>query len=528
MSIIISNSIKLSLSGGQFYANSAPGVNITPGLFALSFTTMSATQFAPGPGRGLEEWTNNEWRVDYPYTGSSKAGNCFDKYYRFKWWEIQNDDGSYTWTAFDTQIKDAMDNKRKFHFAVMPLATSEANRPVSGGNLQYPLFLYNQMAAESSSINGGQQGYTGNWTASVGYWIPDWNSNSFLTAWENLQTNIANHITSSSYTPSWSATAVSYSRAIGIIDIRGYGNFGEWHTDPWTAEITTNRICTYSSAKRLIDANLNAFPNFQHVIQHESFGGPNDGNAIPSSSVWYYALTATSSYGPIGWRRDSWGWSGSWFPGQLENNPAVVSGSNLKDLIMNKWKIAPIIGEPIQCCTTDGGVPVYYGDLDREVTLYKLSLLGNGNLQSYTDINTITNIRAAGNKIGYRLIVTGGLAPNSATRGTPFNVTLYWKNTGLTPAYEPWTASYELQNTSTNAIVWSGSSSHVLKLFTGSASVTDSLTVPGSVSAATYRLVLKVKDPNNYLDPLPLALTGSNSFRRADGSYTLVDSFIVV
>jgi len=82
-----------------------------------------------------------------------------------------------------------------------------------------------------------------------------------------------------------------------------------------------------------------------------------------------------------------------------------------------------------------------------------------------------------------------------------------------------------LQNSSGTA-VWSGTSSLKLKLFQPSSSgtaITDNFTVPTTVAAGTYKLVVRVKDPVNYRSNMLLAINGKN----ADNSYTILGSVAV-
>jgi Domain of unknown function (DUF4832) len=490
--------------GNTVTANLTVSVIVASTSSNFSFVQIASTTDVPGPGRALEQWTNDQWAIDYPTTGSSQTGNCFENYYRFKWYEIQNDDSSFTWTFFDSKLNAAIAAKRKFNLAVMPLSQGDTKTVAGGYGLSYPLFLHTQMQAEANP----------DWVpTSMGQWVPNWNSPSYLRAWGKLQKAIADHINSGSY------NGVPYKNIIGIVDIRGFGNFGEWHTYPWTSEITSAYQPTYATIKSIIDTNLIYFPNYINVIQHESFGGPNDGNAQPNLQGQYYALTASNNKGVIGWRRDSWGWAGTWFPGFLESNPGTYSGQSFSTLIMNKWKVAPITGEPMQCCTQDNGFTGnYYGDIVREANLYHLSKIGNGNLEAITSTPTITNMQAVGHVSGYRLVLTGG-SVTALSPSTAFTINLGWQNIGLTPVYYDWFVNYELRNSS-GAVVWTGQSTFRPRLFlpsTTSTTVTDTYTLPSGIPSGAYGLYVKVVDSLSYMDPLPLAITG----RTSDGAYLL-------
>ena len=471
---------------------------------AFSFTNIASTTDLPDYGRGLEQWTNDQWAVPFPTNGSPQTGNCYDNYYRFKWWEIQNDDSSFTWTFFDSKINAAISANRKFNLAVMPMAESDPKASAGGHPMSYPLFMHTLMQAEG----------TPDWySTSLGQWVINWNSPQYLRAWGKLQRMIRDHINAGSF------NGVPYKNVIGIVDIRGFGNYGEWHTYPWTGEITSPYQPTFATIKSIIDSNLTYFPNYLAVIQHEAFGGTNDGNAQPNLQGQYYALTATNNKGQIGWRRDSWGWAGTWFPGFLESNPTSYAGNAFSPLIMNKWKLAPVTGEPMQCCTQDYGFTGnYYGDLPRQAALYHLSKLGNGNLEAIGTSATNGNMQTTGHAIGHRLILTGGNA-SALTPGSSFTVNLDWQNVGSTPAYYDWFVTYELRS-STGTAVWTGTSAFRPRLFlpaSTSTRATDNFTLTNTVPTGSYGLYVKIIDSLAYMAPMKLGING----RTTDGAYLL-------
>jgi len=489
-------------------------------LLTLFIVGLSQAQVpdTTGPFRGLENW-NNQWQIPYPSNSSTQAGNVYDFYYRFNYRDLVDDNGNYVWTLFDNKIKYAIDNRVKLNIATMCYyAQASNNITVGGATLSYPLYLHNQMQAESVK----------DWiSTNEGAWIPDWNSNSYLTAWENLQKALAAHISVGSYKPSWSTTAIPYANAIGYVDIRGYGNFGEWHTSSWGTEAgALSRVATFTTAKRIIDANLNAFPNNWATIGIAAFDQNTiqpDAWALKDPAIGYYALTAKNNKGEIAFRRDSWGWNQSWYDANLDKNNATYNGVVFKDLIMNKWKYAPIGGEPIQCCTTDRGTAGdYYYDLYRELTLFHATYLGNGNLEAPTNAKTISRMQAAGAVMGYKLEAKNDSVSSNLVPGGTMKVYTTWLNRGQAPLYEDWNIKYQLRNGST--VVWEGASTFGLKLFLPSTQKsTDTYTLPANISTGTYSLYTKIVDPVSYRLPLVLRMGG----KTADTAYLLNSSVII-
>jgi hypothetical protein len=453
------------------------------------------------PGRGVEHWIDQIW--DNNSAVQVPAGNTQgpDIYYRFTWRQFESTgaQGSYDWTKFDQKINAAIDAGKKFNFGVISMYGG--NGPtVDGFALSYPDYLHAQMQSETYK----------DWAYSGSGWIPNWNSNYYLTAWENLLNAIAARIASQSH------NGIPYSKTIGYIDIRGYGNTGEWHNWPWFESIPSGRTATVTTLKRIIDSHVRAFPNYPLVNIMGAFDGGN-ASQIPAEVSWY-ALTKTNNYGRFGWRRDNWGDPNS--DKGLVNNPGSYNGVLFNTLIMNAWQFAPVVGEPLNSQSTiTGFCGCMHCDLEREIRLYHATSFGNGNYPDLSQQCIRDNVIAASKATGYRLIIEGGNMSSTIATGSPFLITLNWKNAGIAPTYENWNVVYELKNSS-NVTVWSGTSLFKPKHFLPqliSTPIIDNFTLPTSVPAGTYKMNLIIKDPNGYRKPLLLAITGRN----ADGSYTL-------
>lgn len=451
------------------------------------------------------------------------AGQAFktlDRYHRFNWPDIESGTGTYSWTKFDAQIKAAIDAGQKFSFRVNNLCPPEhcGSQPtVDGYGLTYPLYVHTQMQLETVKdwkYNGG----TGNQM-----WIPNWNSPAYLLAWDNLLKAISNRLATQTY------NGIRFKDAIGYIDIGGFGTWGEWHTYPFEqCNCFSNldiapALPTDASLNAIIDSSLNWFADYRLVALMATFATKSmSSRNVIGDAVACRVANASTRAGPVGWRRDMWAYQPSWVANNMDNNPVVCSGVPLKNLIMNKFRTAPIVGEPygnITSMASGGDCPVW--DLENQVRRYGVTSIGNGNwggAESQECANAYA--RAASKAMGYRLVLTGGSYSATLASNRQLSVQLDWKNVGLTPTYESWNVTFELRNTSTTAVVWSGTSSMVLKHFipeTSSRSVVDAFNIPTSVPSGRYSLQLVIKDPTNYRKPLPLAIQG----RATDGSYYL-------
>ncbi len=433
---------------------------------------------------------NDGYVVPVPAGGATGMTAGMDRYYRFQWNQIQNDDGSYNWTTFDSRMQIAIGAGQKFCFGIMPICQGGTGENVGGVNLTYPLFLHTQMQSESLT----------DW-ASSDTWIPNWNSVNFLNDWQNMLNAVASHIANTTY------NGVAYKNAIGYIDIRGYGNFGEWHNDPYYTSMPSALWPSTASLESVINSHITAFPNYPLVIMIAAYDNHDATTQIPTA-VTYYALTAKNNWGPIGWRRDNWG-DATNYTAILENNPGSLNGLAFNSAIMSRYQTAPITGEPLNGLSS-------YSDVVTEVKKYGGSSFGNGNIANATSSSTVSDIQSASFAAGARLQITSGSISSNISVGSAFALTLNWQNVGASPLYESWNTNFELRNGSTVVASWT--SSFNPKLFLpGSTTVTDNLTVPSTVSPGNYSLYLIIRDPNGYRKPLPLSISGVNS----DGSYLI-------
>ena len=447
------------------------------------------------PGRGAEEWMGMN-QINIPSTNNSQKP--LDAYTRFEWGQIETGEKIYDFTYFDAVCTKAISKKQHFSFGVMSLCTSCSVQYVDGAKLIYPKYVHNLMQKEVIK----------DWLYK-GTWIPNWNSEHFLSAWEDLLKALNNHLQNTTI------EGVSLFKIINYIDIRGYGNWGEWHSFPYKNEEPIANKPTVSSLLRIINAHKNAFSKFRLVAMSDAFETKNWGN-IPEE-VGYYLLTAQNSAGQFGWRRDNWGDPAIWFRDKLENNNNFYNEVSFKNLIMNKWKYAPIVGEPSSCCTIDGGNCQYW-ELESQIKRYHASSFGNGNIELCSLDCVKSNIRAASKASGYRIVLESGNVKHE-TKGRVLQINLKWKNIGIAPTYKNWNIYFQLKNYA-DKIVWSGQSVFLLKsLLPSQKSMpkVDLFTLPTTLPSGQYQLFIIIRDPYNYLQPFQLGIKG----RHSDGSYAL-------
>jgi hypothetical protein len=462
------------------------------------------------PGRGAQHWGTTNW--DDKYVPKVPAGNSkpLNYYTRFNWKDIETDvKGVYTWTTFDNFVHQAMDNNAMFSFGIMVYCNG------CGTFGQLPAFVVSDMQKEGKPA----------WSDG-GFMTPNYQAVSLINNQVDLLKTVANHINTSSY------NGKSFKSAFLGYDIRHFGNFGEGNGIATSAGCPSGAQVTDDYVIKMIDNTIAIFPDVQ-LTAPTSYSTPygnsygNKNGMVGEQAAWYI-LTAKNNYGRIGWRRDNLGDDGynaliTGNTGSYNPGSGVVQ---LKPLLTDMWKFAPIGGEPANDLNGTSRCGSIQCDLLNEITNFHMSYFGNGNfpIMSSTSTALVNAVINASKASGYRLVTVSGTISDNIVNNTAFNITLNWQNIGIAPVYENWNVVYELRD-SLGKVVWSGNSKFDPKLFlpqSTSTPISDNFTLSG-ITAGSYNLYLMIKDPLGYKKPLPLAISGVNT----DGSY-LVKSNLVV
>lgn len=464
--------------------------NSTTITFAVPIIPYSEADLI-APGRGAEQWHN----------GSATVGGLpqpLDVYYRFAWNKLEGaTQGSYTWTYFDNLVKDAINKGQKLSFGIMSHRSDNGDGFITydGARAGYPQYLHKLMQAEAVK----------DYVVS-GVWVPNWNSTHYIGRMRALHQAIVDRLKTTTYRPTSGPNAgktVLFKDAIYCIDIRGFGNWGEWHTGEIGSFNGLKVKPTAQTLISIINAHTEIFDEWPLSMMIAAFDGGTGSTDLfpPYPEVAYHALTARNKWGAIGYRRDQWGATDGYLNRLMKGNTVSYNGVKLANLIVNKHKEAPVTGEPMPASND-------MSQLMQQINDYRPTSIGDGNYGNKPAGTVATRIKDGFKKCGYRLQIKEG----SITTGAKGSIKVTWENVGIAPTYENWITVYELK--SGNTVVWTGESQFKAKLFgPGTATVIDNFNIP----TGNYTLVVKLVDPSGYRAPLVLANRG----RAADGSYTL-------
>lgn len=467
-------------------AFTVPQINIASSLDLLTpnrgaNTFFSQTQFANIPDPAVSTWS-------------------LDNQYRFYWSLVQTGPGnSYNWTDFNNQVNISISRRQRFEFRMTTLDTDAPGAypfpNVGGGRLAYPAFVHTQMQAEALK----------DWLYN-GFWIPNWNSPSYLAALQAFEIAVNNHIMTTSF------NGVPYSSVISKVDIAGFGNYSEWHSYPFINSYPNpGLIATTATLNQIIDIHLSSYPSWPAMGNINMFVGE-----IPAATG-YHAFFSTNTWGRIGILNDHFGWTTT-YNNDVPNNTRNFNGVVFGTQIQIQYQVAPIAGEPMNdaAAVTNGG-PCAFWHMQTEILAYHASQYNNQNGSGATGACVNANYVASSKSCGYKDYIQSGTVSTNIPNGGTMQLNMIWANAGIAPNYENWQVRVDLRNAG-GTVVFTGNSGFSIKFFQPGTSptFTDNFSLP-SLPAGTYSVNVTVIDPLAYRAPLPLYNTGV----RADGSYLL-------
>ncbi len=474
----------------------------------LQFFQIGSQDELRAPGRGVEQW-HDQNTFPQSYVNDSVTYSP-DKYFRFSWTQLEKGPGEYDWTLFDQEIQDAIRNRQSFSFGIMPTCPSchddGKSITIDGKIASYPAYLHEQMQTETVK----------DWVSPISdMWVPNWNSSAYLDALDQLNQAIADHLESESF------QGVRYRDVVRYIDLRGYGSFGEWHEAAIVNTMSDHPEGTRASVeslRRIVNSHLLAFKPYRLVALLGSLDGGLLRNTQVPPEIGYMILQAKTDKGLLGIRRDNWGSTDDYIRQYMERHPVVHEGLSFAEAIRERWKQAPIVGEPIHDAAYHNGCSM--GDLESQVRTYHASSFGNGNFAMPGDPCLATQVRAATLAAGFRIAPVAGTVDSTIVAGNKLSIKIFWQNQGVAPAYEPWLLHYQFHELRSDSLLLEMASAfNPAALLPSDTAIqhTDQLHIPAHVPAGNYNLKISLRDPKGYFPPLPLAIRG----RLADGSYTV-------
>lgn len=407
---------------------------------------------------------------------------------RFIWTQMQTQKGSYNWAVFDDMLKIAISKGQRVSFGIGVITNNTSDGAILSGNayLGYPVYVHNAMQLEKAK----------DWIPTGGcnpgnMWVPSWNSPILLSEFATFLLELNKHIQSGSL------NGIAYKNVVAAVRLLGFGNYGgEWHTACAGRGIEPIGCkATVASLKAYIDMHLAAFNDWPLTIPVNAFCG--EVCSGTNSEVGYYALTVRNSFGLLGWDSYHIGTNEEYAQYDVMKNTCSWNGIPLRPLILDRYKYAPVAGEPMNSESAQTTNGVQFALMEQQVRDYHTSRFNNS--WTFTSLNSqgLTNFRNASKLSGYRLQIGSG--SYASVKGI-LTLNINWNNIGLAPIYENWDVWFELRNGT--SVAWSSKSKFNPKFLLGNQSVTDIFT---GVPVGSYSLYVILKDPSGYRKPLAMA-----------------------
>ncbi len=433
------------------------------------------------------------WFPDGHPDGVLNGATVKDSYVRYTWRQLESTQGEYDFSQIDKELANAKARGGKFSFRVMAVCEGcEGNSLPDDVNA---LSSTRSVDARGSSLR-----------------VPDWNDPAFLGRWESLMAALGDRYRDD--------------QRLGMVDVGGYGNWGEGHNWPYEASYPGPRGQTEASVEsmtRIAMAVVNAFPD-KFVSINPPFMRV-DGEFSADNS-WQVLKQVLQSSDKVGLRNDCLG-GGSVQESALDlmnqaQEKAVAEGIEVKNRPLDRWRIAPVVTEWCNNITpgeSDGS----FAQGNKQVGELHVSRLSNGNFAGDISEHSPSERAAFANateKAGYKLALASAVVkavPDTDHSGT-IQVNATWVNKGVAPTYQPWQVTYLVRDSSGAVVAEQKSNLQLNELIGGGSAQRDTVTLTAKTKLkGKLSLHVLVKDPTGYYAPMRLAA----GVRADDGSYLL-------
>ena len=461
-----------------------------------------------GPSDGVKEI------VKYAVRVSQHSANAM---IRVGWDAYETRQGEYQFGKMDVHFRQCLTHGQKLDLACFVTSTAGTKQIIDDASCCYPAYVHEAMqASEQNDVVHAL------WLTGKKSWEPNFENAFFFERYDALLKAFAAYLEG---TIAVEGRTVVRKQLVRCIEMRHFGYWGEGaYMKPM---VPTSSACLI----RFADSFVRHFPDIRLVV-------PTNGMRFSSAydglkDYHFHLLTVRNQKGLLGTFRDNWGDDEKRY--QIifyAANRYEKDGVRMYELLRDRWKFAPLVGEPGRWGPREDGFHPYWNLID-QVTYLHPAVIRNCNVSmgksatstsDYSvldDPQALTTFHRMYALIGFRYLVTEA----RITRGDGWLETqLAWQNIGLTPTYDRWTVTYFLENEAGDEI-WRGNSALDLRRV-----LPDEQAEPGSLAAAATkhtdrfekvpaggRLWLQIVDPDGISPPMALSIEG----RSEKGAYLL-------
>ncbi len=464
-----------------------------------------------GPSDGVTQLVSYSVRVsDYSANAMLRVG----------WDAYETQEGEYHFEKMDKHFALGLQYGQKFNIACFVTSNATTRQKIDGAFCCYPAYVH-----EALQKSGQKDTVNTLWLNKSDHWEPNFENPYFFERYDALLKAFADYLEKPITV---GGRTVQRKKLVRCIEMRHFGFWGEGAYPKRL--IPANSACLI----RFADAFVRHFPDVRIVV-------PTNGMVYSPTydslkEYHFHLLTLRNLAGLMGIFRDNWGCDESSSYYQKIYHAANLhekDGVKLYELIRDRWKSAPLVGEPGRWGPTKEGFHPYWGLLDQVGHLHPV-MIRNGNVSvgrsttNPTDYSILTDPKALDAFqrmyaiLGFRYLFTEARIKRAKGQ---MEIETDWLNIGLTPTYDAWKIRYFVEDAAGKE-TWSGFSTLDLRTV-----FPDPDTPPGVVArekARTHRdqfdnapetgkLFGQIVDPDGISPPMALSIKG----RTARGAYSL-------
>ncbi len=483
---------------------------IPPEQGAIQNAGVGAEIWNGGPGNGITNLVTYAVRVS-DYAVNSMIRIC--------WADYEAKEGEYLFRKLDKHFEYCIQYGQKLNIGCF--VTSAGGGPlIDGARCSYPPYVHEAMQKSTQ-----KDAVAPMFTDKKNRWEPNFENPYFFERYDALLKAFAEYL---EQPQTFGERSIQRKKLVRCIEMRHFGFWGE-------GAYPKRFVPSHSKYLiRFADAFIKYFPDIRIVV-------PTNGMVyIPSvydtlKDYHFHLMSAKNNAGMLGIFRDNWGWderSSYYQKLYYSSNEYEKNGVKLHELLRERWKLAPLVGEPGRTGPKEDFRP--YSCLLDQVRYLHPVVIRNCNVSDgsdtfnptgysiFNDPQALDNFHQMYAVIGFRYLFSSA---KIARRADVLDVTMDWLNIGLTPTYDRWKIRFYIEDEAGKEI-WSGVSSLDLRTI-----FPDEYTPLGVVNARKAKkhtdqfsnvphggkLYLQIVDPDGISPPMALSIKG----RTEKGAYPL-------
>jgi hypothetical protein len=452
-----------------------------------------------GPADGVTNLVRYAVRVS-PYSANAMI--------RVGWDAYESGLGEYHFERMDSTFARCLKYGQKLNIGCFVTSNAGTKQKLDEAFCCYPAYVHEAMQRSDQ-----KDGVNELWLNRQKHWEPNFENSFFFERYDALLKAFAEYL---ERPITVEGKTVIRKKLIRCIEMRHFGFWGEGaYPKPLMPSTSACLI-------RFADAYVRHFPDIRLVVPTNGMRFSPSYDAL--QDYHFYLLALRNRAGLAGTFRDNWGDNEKRYQAlYYEANRYEKNGIKMFELIRDRWKTAPLVGEPGRWGPTKDGFRPYRGLFEQAAYLHP-AVIRNCNVSDgksstnpteytiFSDPQALDAFHRMYAMIGFRYLFSEAKITH---RGGSLEVALDWLNIGLTPTYDAWKIRYFMEDDSGKEI-WSGDSALDLRTV-----LPDERVAPGKLGGAVVtqkdcfpdvpmggKLWLQIIDPDDVSPPMALGIRG--------------------